>query len=317
MSRWSRSATRSQDASRATPVTPGVRPEDVLDRLDFTVMRRLDGMLQGEYRTIFRGGGLDFTDLRDYQPDDDIRHIDWNVTARMNSPFVRQYVEDRDVTAWFLLDRSMSMTFGGDPTKAQMLTDTVVAMARLMTNHGNRIGAVLWNNQVQSVIAPRSGRNQVLRLASEMMKRQATAPASHATPTDLAKLGHAALSSIRRRSLVFVISDFISEPGWERPLALLAQRHEVIALRIVDPAESELPDQGVMVMQDAETGEQMFIDTSDSAFRARFVEAAARREEMIAACARRGAIDLHLIATDDDLVRSIVRIAAARKKRPR
>jgi len=289
-------------------------PVEVLDRLDFTVLRRLDGLLQGGYRTLFRGAGIDFTDLREYQPQDDTRHIDWNVTARMSSPFVRQYVEDRELTAWFLLDRSLSMAFGGDPTKAQMLTDTVVAMARLLSNSGNRVGAMLWNNQVQSVIEPRAGRNQVLRIANEMLKP--IDPTSDAS-TDLARLGQAALASIRQRSLVFIISDFISEPGWERPLSQLSARHEVVALRIVDPAEVELPDAGVMVMQDAETGEQLYVDTSDAGFRARFAQAAREREEMIDGCGRRAEVDLHSISTNDDLVRSIVRVAQNRRLRRR
>jgi uncharacterized protein (DUF58 family) len=298
-------------AASQTAASP--TPESVLDRLDFTVMRRLDGLMQGDYRSLFRGGGLDFTDLRDYQPHDDIRHIDWNVTARMNTPFVRQYVEDRDLTAWFLLDRSASMGFGGDPNKSQMLTDTVVAMARLLTRGGNRVGAVLWNNLVQSVIEPRSGRQQVLRLAKHML----TPPIPSAEPTDLARLGHAALSSIRRRSLIFVVSDFITKDGWERPLALLARRHEVIALRILDPAEIALPNVGLMVMQDAETGEQLMVDTSDRGLRERFTAAALRREEHIDQCARRAGMDLHTISTDDDLVRSIVAMAARRGQRRR
>ncbi len=289
------------------PATP--TPEQVLDRLDFTVMRQLDGVLHGDYRSVVRGGGLDFTDLRDYQPQDDIRHIDWNVTARLNTPFVRQYVEDRDVTAWFLLDRSASMAFGGDPSKAQMLTDAVVALARLITKGGNRVGALLWNNRVQSVLEPRSGRRQVLRIAKHML----TPPSVSEAPTDLALLGQSALTSIRRRSLIFVVSDFVTEDGWERPLALLSRRHEVIALRIVDPAEINLPDAGVMVMQDSETGEQLVVDTSDRAFRERFAEAARLREEHILQCARRASIDLHSISTDDDLVRSIVAMAARRR----
>lgn len=294
-------------------VTRAQTPEQVLDRLDFTVMRRLDGLLQGDYRSLIRGGGLDFTDLRDYQPQDDIRHIDWNVTARMNTPFVRQYVEDRDLTAWLLLDRSASMAFGGDPSKAQMLTDTVVAIARMITKGGNRVGAVLWNNRVQSIIEPRGGRRQVLRLAKHMLEP----PTPSDGPTDLAQLGHAALSSIRRRSLVFVVSDFLSEAGWERPLALLTRRHEVVALRIVDPAEIDLPNVGVMVMQDSETGEQLLIDTSDNAFRERFATAAAAREQHIEQCARRAGVDLHQVSTDDDLVRSIVALAARRKQQRR
>jgi len=291
---------------------PRQTPEQVLDRIDFTVLRRLEGLLQGDYRTLFRGGGLDFTDLRAYQPEDDTRHIDWNVTARMDAPFVRQFVEDRELTAWFLLDRSGSMDFGGDPDKAQTLTDTVVAMARLLTNGGNRIGAVFWDNDVQAVIEPRGGRNQVLRVAQQMMLP--TTSDVTARPTDLARLGNAALASIRRRSLVFVVSDFVSEPGWERPLAMLAQRHEVVGMRIVDPAETELPQAGVMVIEDAETGEQLFVDTSNPGFRQRFADAARRREETIATVARRSRVDLHSISTDDDVVRSLVTMATARKK---
>lgn len=284
-------------------------PEQVLDRLEFTVLRRLDGLLQGDYRTLFRGGGIDFTDLRAYQPQDDIRHIDWNVTARVNAPFVRRYVEDREVTAWFLLDRSRSMAFGGDPTKEQMLADTVVAFARLLSKSGNRVGAMTWDNQVHSVIEPRNGRNQVLRLAKEML----TPVPENDGPTDLAHLMRAALASIQRRSLVFVVSDFVSEPGWERSLALLARRHEVVALRIVDPAETELPDAGIMVMEDAETGEQLYVDTSDPGFRERFAAAAADREGRIETAARRAEVDVHHLSTNEDLVRAIVRIAQARK----
>lgn len=307
-------------------------PEQVLDRLDFTVLRRLDGLLQGDYRTLFRGGGLDFTDLRAYQPHDDTRHIDWNVTARMNTPFVRQYVEDRELTAWFLLDRSASMAFGGDPSKAQMLTDTVVCLARLLTNGGNRVGAISWNNQVQTIIEPHGGRTQVLRLAKEMQASPvSTAPtqparrrwARRARPkrrggqTRLGDLATSAHATIRRRSLVFLVSDFVSEPGWERPVAQLGQRHEVIALRIVDPAEAELPNVGVMVMEDAETGEQIYVDSSDQGFRDRFAQATARRNEMITSCSRRARMDLHTISTSDDLVRAIVEIAQIRKQRLR
>ena len=293
---------------RATPTA-----EQVLDRLDFTVIRRLDGLVQGDYRTLFRGSGLDFTDLREYQPTDDTRHIDWNVTARMNSPYVREYVEDREITAWFLLDRSASMAFGGDPDKAQTLTDTVVALARILTNAGNRVAALFWNNEVQTTIEPRGGRTQVLRIANEML----TPPHDSSVATDLARLGDAGRAAIRRRSLVIIVSDFVTEPGWERSLSVLAQRHEVLALRIVDPSETELPDAGIMVMQDAETGEQLFVDTSDPGFRERFAAAAARREEELTTQSRRAGIDLHTIGTDADLARALLRIAALRTRRMR
>ncbi|MDQ4078929.1 MAG: DUF58 domain-containing protein [Chloroflexota bacterium] len=289
-------------------------PERILQRLDWQVIRRLDGLLQGDYRTLFYGVGIDFADLRDYQPGDDSRHIDWNVTARMNTPFVRQYVEDRELTAWFLLDRSPSMSFGlADRPKELVLTEFVTTLARLLTRSGNRVGAILYNNTVERTIAPRGGRNQVLRLAHHLLQP----PANTGTATALSGLIQAGLNSIKRRSLIFVISDFISEPGWERPLLLLSRRHEVVAIRLWDPREVELPDAGVIVMEDAETGEQLFVDTSDPLFRRRFGEVAAAREEQLQASVKRAGVDLYAISTEEDLVRALVRMVELRKRRRR
>ena len=187
-----------------TTVTP--TPERILQRLDWHVIRRLDGLLQGDYRTLFFGIGIDFTDLREYQPLDDIRHIDWNVTARMNSPYVRQYVEDREITAWFLLDLSPSMGFGpAERTKQLVLTDFVATLARLLTRNGNRVGAILYNNRIDRTIPPLGGRNQVLRLIRDLLKK--TDSPTGAT-TDLKHLLHAGLNTFKRRSFVFLISDF-------------------------------------------------------------------------------------------------------------
>lgn len=287
-------------------------PERVLQRLDWTVIRRLDGLLQGDYRTLFYGVGVDFADLREYQPEDDIRHIDWNVTARMNTPFVRQYVEDRELTAWFLLDRSPSMSFGPlERPKELVLTEFVATLARLLTRNGNRVGAILYNNAVERAIKPRGGRNQVLHLAHFLLQP----PANLGTATNLNGLIQAGLGSIKQRSLIFLISDFISEPGWERPLTLLGRRHELVAIRLWDPREVELPDAGVIVMQDAETGEQLFVDTGDPVFRRRFGEAAAAREERLKENVRRAGVDLYAVSTEEDLVGALVRMAELRKRR--
>jgi uncharacterized protein (DUF58 family) len=287
-------------------------PEQVLQRLDWRVIRRLDGLLQGDYRTLFYGPGVDFADLREYQPGDDVRHIDWNVTARTTTPFIRQYLADRELTAWLLLDRSPSMGFGAaDRTKEMVLTDLVATLARLLTRGGNRVGAVLYENAVDRFIEPRSGRNQVLRIARELLRP----PVASGAETNLAGLVRTAASVIRRRSLVFVISDFISEPGWERGLALLAQRHEVVAIRVWDPREVELPDIGVVVMQDSETGAQMFVDTSDPRFRRRFRAAADARQERLQAGVQRAGIDLFALSTDEDLVHALMRLLDARKRR--
>ena len=293
--------------------SPIATPERVLLRLDWQVVRRLDGLLQGDYRTLFRGYGVDFADLREYQPEDDIRYIDWNVTARMDTPYVREYTEDRELTAWFLLDLSPSVDFGAlQHQKRTMLTDFVAVLARLLTRHGNRVGAMMFNGTERHVVPARSGKIQVLRLINDMINQPRLPRAPF---TNLRIFLQGALHAIRRRSLVFVISDFISEPGWETPLSLLSQRHEVLAIRLWDPREVELPDIGVIVMEDAETGEQLYVDTHDRKFRQRFHEAALQREAALHESFKRAGVDALSLSTEEDLVRAIVRFAQQRKMR--
>ena len=287
--------------------------EGILRRLEWTVIRRLDGLLHGDYRTLFRGYGLDLADLREYQYGDDVRHIDWNVTARLQSPYVREFNEEREVAAWFLLDMSPSVDFGSEKVKKRAVsTEFVTVLARILTRHGNRVGALLYGADVDTVIAPRSGRRHVLQMLHRMITRPEL-PA--ATATDLNVLLHAAHETIRRRSLVFVVSDFISRPGWAETLANLAMRHEVIAVRLYDPLEMELPDLGLLVIQDSETGEQVFVDTHDRGFRKRFAELAAKREEELRTAFRQAGVDALELATDDDLVDAIMRFADLRKRR--
>src|SRR4051812_41325105 len=184
-------------------------PEAVLRRLDWKVLRRLDGLLHGSYRTLFRGQGLDLADLREYQPHDDVRHIDWNVTARLQETYVRQFNEDRDVTGWFLLDMSPSVDFGSGATKRSVLTDFVTVLARVLTRHGNPVGAIFYSHGVDLVIPPRADRRHVLHLLNSMMHRPARQKGG---ATDLGELLTMAATVIRRRALVFVVSDFISLP---------------------------------------------------------------------------------------------------------
>ena len=298
----------------STP-TPDHAPERILHRLDWQVIRRLDGLLQGDYRSLFYGYGLDFADLREYQPEDDVRYIDWNVTARMDTPYIRQYVEDREISAWFLLDLSPSVDFGTlARQKRAVLIDLVATLARLLTRHGNRVGAILYGSRVERTIPARGGRIQVLRLANDLLKQP---PLAHAPFTNLAPLLDAGLHSIKKRSLIFIISDFISAPGWERPLTLLNQRHEVLAIRLWDPREIELPDVGPIIMEDAETGEQLYVDTHDKKFRERFQAAAQERQASLNDSFKRSGVDALSLSTEEDLVRAIVRFAALRKQQRR
>jgi uncharacterized protein (DUF58 family) len=291
-------------------------PEAILRRLEWTVLRRLDGLLQGDYRTLFRGYGLDLAEIREYQYGDEARHIDWNVTARLQAPYVREYHEDRDLTAWFLLDLSPSTDFGANVLKQSIATGFVAALARALTRRGNRVGAMLYGSSVDDVIPARTGRRHVLHLLHRMMSRPANGMASAAAKaTDLGELLRGAFGVLKRRSLVFVVSDFISEPGWEKPLVQLARRHEVLAVPVCDPLERELPDLGLVMLEDAETGEHLFADTHDRRFRERFQSLATRKEsEMRQAFAQAG-VDALELSTEDDLPGALVRFAALRKKR--
>src|SRR5688572_21577784 len=290
--------------------TPGA--ENILRRLEWTVIRRLDGVLHSDYRTLFRGFGLDLADLREYQYHDDVRYIDWNVTARLMTPYVRVYNEDREVTAWFLLDLSPSVDFGSNVKKRSVSTEFITLLMRLLTRHGNRVGALFYDDKVDTVIPARTGRRHVLDILHRVLSRPER---SRSAETDLRDCFQTASRVMQRRSLVFIVSDFISAPGWAKPLAHLALRHEIVAVRLYDPLEMELPDLGLLVMQDAETGEQLFVDTHDRAFRRRFAAAAERRETEVRAAFSQAGVDTLELSTNDDLVDAILRFADLRKRR--
>jgi uncharacterized protein (DUF58 family) len=286
--------------------------ENILRRLEWTVIRRLDGLLQGDYQTLFRGFGLDLADLREYQYHDDVRYIDWNVTARLQTPYIRVYNEDREVTAWFLLDLSASLDFGAQVKKRAVSTEFVGVLARLLTRHGNRVGAVFYGDSVDAVIPARSGRRHALHIIHRILSRREPAQSS---ATDLVELLETAFRVMQRRALVFLLSDFISTPGWPKVLARLAQRHEVVAVRLYDPLEMELPDIGMVPMRDAETGEQLLVDTHDRRFRARFAALAERRERELRSALGDAGVDALELSTEDNLIDAILRFADLRRRR--
>lgn len=289
-------------------------PERLLRRIEWRVLRRLDGQLQGAHKTAFRGSGFDFADLRGYLPHDDVRHIDWNATARSNEPFVREYLEDRELMAWLVLDCSASMRFGPEGReKSSSLADVAVSIARMLTMSNDRVGALLYDGGVKQVIPPKGGRDQVLRIADSLLRIGQAEPVR--TSTDLASMLGTAAATIRRRSLVFVISDFIGEPGWERNLTRLTSRNDVVIIRIVDPSESELPQLGMIIVEDAETGEQVLVDSSDPAFRARFAAAASEREATLRATIRRAGVSEHIVSTRQDPAEALLGIARSHARR--
>ncbi len=306
----------------ASVVAQRVNANVLLQRLEWTVLRRLDGMLQGDYRTALRGFGMDFADLREYQAQDDVRYIDWNVTARMATPYVREFQEDREVEAWFALDLSGSVDFGSvGVNKRELAAEFTGSMARMLTRRGNRVGAILHSDRAQSapqVMSPRRGRRQVLHLLNAIERQDSDAPKNSAGQlTDLSRLLRHADATVRRRSVLFVISDFVSTPGWEEALALLARRHEVVAVRLYDPLERDLPAMGFVVMQDAETGEQLLVDTQDSGFRQRFAHIAQEREAALRQACRRAGVDLLELATSDQIAQELLRFVDMRRRRSR
>jgi uncharacterized protein (DUF58 family) len=284
--------------------------ENILRRLELPVIRRLEGLLQGDYRSPARGDGLDLADLREYQFHDDVRRIDWNATARMDMPFVRDYLEDREIPVWFVLDMSPSMAFEGvSVSKHTVLLEFTTLMCRLMLGRGNRAGAMIFSGKVDRIIPSRGGRQQLLHILNAVADYRSTRGA-----TDLAQVLKDAAAIVRRRSLIFVVSDFISPPGWEKTLSRLAMRHDVVAVRLTDPLETRLPDVGFLTFQDAETGEQMFVDTHDRGFRARFAAAADTRDQALRAAFAQAGVDVLELATEDDVMDALMRFAEMRKQ---
>jgi uncharacterized protein (DUF58 family) len=323
--------------ARADPKAPKT-PERLLARLEWRVIRRLDGRLMGGYRTAHRGAGTDLAGLRDYVEGDDARHIDWNVTARLNEPQLRVFTEDRELTAWLLLDRSASMAVGAPGCgKDDVLSELALVLARLFGRGGNRVGALLYDTGTVRTIPPGTGRRHALRIGAELARTAAYRPAPgrngagrngagrnragrngasrYQGTTDLAAMLDAVAKLARRRALIVVVSDFIGDGDWGRSLLRLVPRHEVVALRITDTADDELPDVGLVVIEDAETGEQLVVDSSDPLLRARLRAGVAERDTRLAAGMSRAGVPLHRIGTDADLAAALIEVVATTQRR--
>jgi uncharacterized protein (DUF58 family) len=303
-----------------TPPPARTAPERLLLHLEWRVLRRLEGRVAGDYRTAHRGTGTDLAGLRAYAEGDDARYIDWNVTARLNEPQLRVFNEDRELTVWLVLDRSASMTVGAPGRgKHDVLSELAVVLARMFSRGGNQVGALLYDNGAVRTVPPGSGRRHVLRVAAELSR---VAPGGELAkrkhnrgPTDLAAMLDAVAKLARRRALIIVVSDFIRDGDWERSLLRLGPRHEVVALRVVDTADDELPDVGLVVVEDAETGEQLVIDSGDPLLRARLRAAVAERDASLATGMRRAGVPLHRIDTTADLATALVAVVASTKRR--
>jgi uncharacterized protein (DUF58 family) len=289
-------------------------PERILRRLEFKIVRRLDGFLFGDYTGVFYGPSLDLAEVRAYQPGDEVRRIDWNVTARMNAIYVRQYREEKELTAWLLVDLSPSMDFGTvQRFKRQLAIDFAGVAAYIVTRHGDKVGAIGFPTQAGQVfVPPRTGRHQALRVVHALASEPRVSGGGR---TDLTNVLHQLQRVLHRRSLVFLISDFHSPSGWEARLADLGRRHDVIAVQIEDPRERELPDVGGVYFQDPETGQQLWVDTADRNVRDRYHELVAARDAELAQMTRRAAVDMLRLSTATSLVDPLVKFVTFRRRR--
>jgi len=278
-------------------------PEALLRALDVSIGRRMEGLLAGDYRSTLLGDGTELAQVRPYVPgDDDVRRIDWNVTARTNIPHVRVHLAERVLVTWLVLDTSASMHFGtADRRKADVAEGVAIAVGHVATRRGNRLGLVTFGDEKPHALPPRQGRLGLLGLLSALRDQSDEV---NAGATSLGEALHRTAALARQRAAVIVVSDFRGPFDWRRPLLELAGRHDVVAVEIRDPREQELPNAGVLWLVDPETGRQLRADTGNERVRARFAAAAAaERTELARALASAGARHV-VLTTAGDWLRS-------------
>lgn len=280
-------------------------PEEVLRRLELTVNRRLDGLLLGDHRGLVPGHGTEIGDTRLYVPGDDVRRIDWNVTARVQETHFRETIAERELETWLLVDLSASLDFGTAAcTKRDLALNAASAVAFLTARGGNRLGAVLLTTEGVVTMPAKTGRNHV----RAVLHRALTAPRGDGTGgTDLGRAAHLLATPSHRRGLAVVVSDFLTVAPWERPLRMVSQRHEVLAVEVLDPRELDLPDVGVLVVSDPETGRQREVQTSAPGFGERYAAAARQQRAEIATSLRKAGAEHLVLRTDRDWLVDLAR----------
>lgn len=300
-----------QPSPATTPPAPS--GAELPRRLRWTVLRPLAARFGGDERSLARGPGLELTEVREYQPGDDVRRIDWNVTARADVTHVRETQAERALTVWLVVDVSPSLDWG---TAACLKRDRGAEFSaiagQVLGGHGNRVGAITFADRPLAVIPPGAGRAHGIRLLARL--REASTPTG-AGPTNLAAALDHASRVIRGPAVVLVISDFIVPDGWEPALRRLTVRHEVVAVRLSDPREGDLPDVGVLTLEDPETGGQLVVDTADRRLRERFRAAAVAQSQRLKTALVGHGVDLLTLGTDADLLPRLIAFLDARRRR--
>lgn len=296
-------------ASVAAPAAAGGVPREILRQVRLIELRTrglVNSIFGGEYQSVFRGQGMEFAEVREYQPGDDVRNIDWNVTARTSVPHVKKHVEERELTLFLLLDLSGSEQFGTRGRfKAELAAEIAAVLALSAVRNNDRVGLLIFTDHVEHVVPPKKGKRHVLRLIRDVLAFQPTGRG-----TDLNSALDYAARLLPHRGIIFVLSDFVpsgmaqagATAAWEKTLRLVSRRHDIVAINITDPAELELPDVGLIMLRDPETGEQFAVDAGDAGVRAAFAQEIARERTDVQRLFRRLGIDEVRVRTGEPFV---------------
>jgi len=290
-------------------------PPDVLRQVRLIELRTrglVNSLFAGEYRSVFKGQGMEFSEVREYQAGDEVRNIDWNVTARMRRPYVKRYIEERELTVMLAVDLSGSERFGTRRRfKSEVASELAAVLAMSAIRNNDRVGTLFFTDRVEHVVPPRKGRRHALRVLRDLLVFQ-----PEGRGTDLAGALDYLTRMLAHRAVVFVVSDFLGADV-ERPLKFLAQRHDVVAVTVEDPAEMELPDVGLARLVDPETGRQLDVNTSDPGVRAAYAERVNAERDRRRRLLRRLAIDEVAIHTEAPIIEPLLRFFRARETRAR
>ena len=290
-------------------------PPEVLRQVKLIELRTrglVNSLFTGEYRSVFKGQGMEFAEVREYQPGDEVRTIDWNVTARMRRPFVKRYIEERELTVMLAVDLSGSERFGTVRRfKSEMATELGAVLAMSAVRNNDRVGILLFTDRIEHVVPPRKGRRHALRVIRDLLVHEPVG-----TGTDIPAALEYMAKMLSHHTIIFVVSDFLDQ-GIERPLRILVQQHDVIAITVEDPSERELPDVGLARFTDPESGATIDVDTSDAAVRSAFAERVAAERAERRTMLRRLAIDEIAVRTDQPFIEPLLKFFRARETRAR
>lgn len=271
-----------------------------IKKLDIKTKQIVDGIISGNYNSIFKGQGIEFSEIRDYRAGDDIRTIDWKVTARFNHPYIKEFIEERDLQVYFIIDVSGSGSFGTNISKKEKALEIIASLMFASLRNNDGTGVFLITDNLEKFVPARKGRRHILQLLNIL-----TDFTPKSSKTSLKKCLEQVSKIIKRKSIVFVISDFLDDSEYLKPLTILRKHHDVIALRIIDPREKEIPDVGMIELEDEETGEQILVDTSDNEFRDSYSNLMAENDIRFQTNMRKNKVDTVSILTEQDYSTSL------------